>query len=125
MLGGYLAARIGAKLVIGSAVGLSALITLMSPPAARVDAWVFFALRVVLGFAQGSIFPAMHSMWSVWSPPMERSILTGISYAGAQIGNVLVMPLSGFLCKYGFAGGWPSIFYLLGVAGLGWCALWW
>lgn len=60
-------------------------------------------------------------MWALWAPPLERGLLTGISYAGSQIGNVIVMPLSGFLCKYS---GWPSIFYILGCAGLVWCVLW-
>jgi MFS family permease len=55
---------------------------------------------------------------------LSSGILTGISYAGAQIGNVLVMPLSGLLCRHGFDGGWPSIFYILGVVGIVWCIVW-
>lgn len=50
--------------------------------------------------------------------------MTGVSFAGAQIGNVLVMPLSGLLCKYGWDNGWPSIYYLLGFLGALWTLLW-
>lgn len=31
------------------------------------------------------------------------------------------MPLSGLLSEYGFAGGWPSIFYVFGAVGTIWC----
>uniref|UniRef100_A0A914C6I4 Major facilitator superfamily (MFS) profile domain-containing protein n=2 Tax=Acrobeloides nanus TaxID=290746 RepID=A0A914C6I4_9BILA len=124
ILAGYLASRYGGRLVIGVTVLGGALITLLSPLAANLNVYTFIGLRAILGFFQGSTFPAMHHLWSVWAPPLERSLLTGISYAGAQIGNVLVMPISGLLCKYGFAGGWPSIFYILGAFGLLWCILW-
>lgn len=63
----------------------------------------------------------MLSMWALWAPPLERGLLTGVSYAGAQIGNVIVMPLAGFLSEYF---GWPSIFYVLSVTGLIWCIFW-
>lgn len=33
------------------------------------------------------------------------------------------MPLSGLLSKYGFAGGWPSIFYVFGAVGTIWCII--
>lgn len=30
------------------------------------------------------------------------------------------MPISGYLSEHGFSGGWPSIFYVFGVAGTIW-----
>lgn len=44
-------------------------------------------------------------------------------YAGAQFGTVVSMPLSGLLAEYGFAGGWPSIFYVFGIIGTIWSIL--
>jgi len=32
--------------------------------------------------------------------------------------------MGGFLCVHGFAGGWPSIFYILGTVGIIWTLLW-
>uniref|UniRef100_A0A7I4YF61 Sialin n=1 Tax=Haemonchus contortus TaxID=6289 RepID=A0A7I4YF61_HAECO len=124
VLGGYLASRFGGKRVILATILGASLLTLASPMAARTHAYVLAGLRVAIGFLQGATFPAMHTMWSVWGPPLELSVLTGVSYAGAQIGNVFVLPLSGFLCQYGFDGGWPSIFYTLGIIGVIWSALW-
>ncbi|VDM93154.1 unnamed protein product, partial [Litomosoides sigmodontis] len=124
ILGGYLAGRYGGRLVIGFVVLGCAVLTLISPLAATFSVFTFIIARALIGFMQGAIFPAYHAMWSVWAPPLERSLLTGVTYAGAQIGNTAVMPLSGLLCKYGFAGGWPSIFYVIGAAGILWCLLW-
>ncbi len=31
---------------------------------------------------QGVVFPAAHSMWAKWAPPLERSKLIGFTYAG-------------------------------------------
>ncbi|KAL7075087.1 hypothetical protein ACQ4LE_006101 [Meloidogyne hapla] len=124
MLGGILAGRFGAKIVLFVAVLASSLISLISPAMARFHVAIFISIRALLGFTQGVIFPAMHSLLSGWAPPMERGILTGLSYAGAQVGNMLVMSLSGLLCRHGFDGGWPSIFYLFGAFGLFWCLIW-
>ncbi len=33
---------------------------------------------------------------------------------GKNFGTVLAQPLTGFLCEYGFDGGWPSVFYVFG-----------
>lgn len=41
-------------------------------------------------------------------------------YSGAQFGTVISMPLSGILAEHGFAGGWPSIFYVFGAIGVVW-----
>lgn len=82
----------------------------------------------------------MHAMWALWAPPLERSRLLTISYAGtlvlllfvqqstyvyeylyhylvflpfkgAQLGTVVALPLSGQICFYL---DWTYVFYIFG-----------
>ncbi|XP_021099391.1 sialin isoform X2 [Heterocephalus glaber] len=69
----------------------------------------------------GVTFPAMHTMWSSWAPPLERSKLLSISYAGAQLGTVVSLPLSGIICYYM---NWTYVFYFFGILGILWFILW-
>ncbi|XP_058032281.1 sialin isoform X4 [Ahaetulla prasina] len=69
----------------------------------------------------GVTFPAMHAMWSNWAPPLERSKLLSISYAGAQLGTVVSLPLSGIICFYV---DWSYVFYIFGTLGVLWFLFW-
>eukprot|EP00731_Ephydatia_muelleri_P011094 Em0005g1680a len=122
--GGLLAQWLGGKWVFGIGVGMTSLLTLLTPLAAFTNVWVLMALRVLEGIFEGVSFPAMHVIWSHWAPPQERSILTAISYSGSYVGNVVSFPVSALLCWYGFAGGWPSVFYVFGTVGVCWFLLW-
>ena len=33
------------------------------------------------------------------------------------MGNIIAIPVTGLLSKYGFDGGWPSVFYFFGESG--------
>src|SRR6218665_3391320 len=43
---------------------------------------MLIAKRFVGCCFQGALYPAMHAMLGQWAPPMERSKLCGITYAG-------------------------------------------
>ena len=59
-------------------------------------------------------FPSINTLLGKWAPPLERSRMVTITGSGLFFGNVIAFPLSGVLCQCGFAGGWPSVFYLFG-----------
>ncbi|XP_046330760.2 putative inorganic phosphate cotransporter isoform X4 [Haliotis rufescens] len=73
---------------------------------------------------EGFTIPGLFAVWGKWAPPTERSRLICITYSGNISATALVFPLSAFLCKVNFAGGWPSVFYLYGVLGLLWTFIW-
>lgn len=122
--GGWLAEVFGGKKLFGFGVLCTAILTLLTPLAARWNLYVFVALRVIEGIGEGVTFPAMNAMWGKWAPLWERSKLLSFTYAGAQLGTVFSMPISGILCKSDFLGGWPSVFYLFGVIGCVWFVVW-
>lgn len=122
--GGLLAEQFGGKWVLFGFLGLSSVATLLTPIAARLSFGLLIVLRVLVGIGSGALFPAMHAMWGKWAPPLERSKLTSITYAGCMMGNVIALPLSGVLCQYGFAGGWGSVFYVIGISSVLCLVLW-
>lgn len=122
--GGWMAEKFGGKYMFGYGVLCTAILTLVTPLAARTSVGAFIAVRVLMGIGEGVTFPAMHAMWGKWGPAYERTKLTAFSYAGSQLGTVFAMPLSGFLCDHGFAGGWPSVFYVFGALACLWFIVW-
>lgn len=121
---GMLAERYGGKWVFFGFSALSTLMTLLTPVAAQMHWIMLIVVRVIAGIGSGAVYPAMHAMWSRWAPPTERSKLTNITYAGSWMGCVIGLPLSGVLCRMGFAGGWGSIFYVIGLSSSAWLVLW-
>ncbi|XP_064600100.1 sialin-like [Liolophura sinensis] len=123
--GGWLATKFGGKCVFALSMLISGAATLATPIAAQSGhIWLLLVMRIIIGLGTGTAFPAMHAMWGHWAPVLERSKLTAMTYAGAQLGNVITFPSAGLLCQYGFAGGWPSIFYVLGGLSIIWALAW-
>ena len=97
---------------------------MLTPFAARLSVYMLIILRVLEGIGEGVTFPSMHALLSRWIPPVERSRAVTFIYAGCPLGTVIGMSLSGILCDHGFAGGWPSVFFVFGTAGCVWCFMW-
>ncbi|XP_063211699.1 sodium-dependent phosphate transport protein 3-like [Chroicocephalus ridibundus] len=81
-LGGYCSGLFGGKPILGSGLLLSSVLTLLVPPAAELGLSFLIGLQVLLGLAEGVIFPAQYTLWAKWAPPLERSRLMNIADAG-------------------------------------------
>lgn len=77
--------------------------------------------RVIEGIFGGLSFPSINTVWSKWSPPLERSRVSGFGMSGCFAGTVVAMLLSGYLAVHF---GWESIFYVFGVLGVIWWIVW-
>lgn len=93
---------------------IASLFTLVIPVCARLSYIALIVNRIIIGAAHGVFWPSTSQIWSIWAPPNERSMLVGTASAGSWAGNIIALPLSGYLCVNGFDGGWPSIFYIFG-----------
>lgn len=120
--GGQLAKKFGGKIMLLVSITLCSLLNLLTPKLAAWGDWpAVVCLRVIQGLCQGVIFPSTHTLLAQWAPPCERGTIGTYCYSGAQFGTVVMLAVSGVLASSSL--GWPSIFYLSGMAGLVWSIL--
>ena len=118
-----MADRFGGKWPFGVSVLGPSVISLLTPAAARLHLGVFLLLRVLAGLFAGFELPAVQALVARWSAPKNRSLVVAAIMVGANTGVIVGMMLSGVLCDRGFAGGWPSVFYVFGIVGCLWACL--
>ena len=117
--GGLLADRLGPKLVILLATVAAAGLTIASAACDTVDR--LFWAQVLMGAAQGPLFPTSVSYLTRWLPPDERSSASSFLDAGITAGSLVALPFSGRLAA---AVGWSATLVAWGVVSLAFAAAW-
>lgn len=113
--GGFLCDKIGARWVCITIIVGSAVITLATPITVKYTYWGMFALRVLMGFIQGPLYPAVSNLLSTWVPREELSTIGSIAYLGSTMGTVLCNSISGVTLHYWK---WSITFYQWALANL-------
>ncbi|TRY68802.1 hypothetical protein TCAL_04672 [Tigriopus californicus] len=119
--GGILAEKIGGKWLFGLGTFCTAVLTLLTPLAARAGIPYVITVRVLEGLGEGVTFPAMHALIAKWLPIKEKGQLAAFIWAGGQAGTVISLPISGVLAD---ELGWDWIFYVFGSLGCIWFVFW-
>lgn len=119
---GFLSQHVGGKWIFAAGVAWTAVLTLLTPLAARLHPYSLMALRVLEGLGEGVTYPALTTLLGFWVPQSESSFLFAFAFSGGQLGTILGQLVAGPLCASSW--GWPSVFYLTGVAALFWLLPW-
>lgn len=77
--------------------------------------------RFLLGLGEGGGFPGSAKAVSEWFPPRERSSAFGIFNTGSAVGAVFAPP---FIATIAIWLGWRWVFFLTGLLGFLWGAVW-
>ena len=118
---GYLANRYGGKIILGVAVLWWSLFTILTPVAASTSLPLLIVVRIMMGLGEAAMFPSAYNLFGHWVPLTERSRAVSLLLSGAPIGTVFALATTGWLVT---AHGWPSIFYVFGLAGVVWAYFW-
>ena len=118
---GWLANRFGGKLILGLAVLWWSVFTIATPFAAAFGMGALIVARIAMGLGEAAMFPAAYNLYGRWVPPDERSRSVSFLIAGIPLGTLFALLTTGWLVE---TYGWPSVFYIFGVVGIAWYALW-
>lgn len=118
---GWMANHYGGKLVLGLALLVWSITTVITPIAALVGFSALILTRIVMGMGEAATFPATYYLYSRWIPRQERSRVVAFTLGGIPFGTVLGLAASGFLVAQF---GWPSVFYVFGAIGIVLAVVW-
>ncbi|XP_045116561.1 putative inorganic phosphate cotransporter [Portunus trituberculatus] len=121
IIGGRFAEMYGTRITFGLCGLTSGFFTLLSPIAARYHYGAFIAVRALMGFFQGPMWPSMHALVPRWIPPFERSRFVSSVYFGSNLSMMMTMALSGIIVD---SLGWDAAFYIPGTICLAWALCW-
>lgn len=118
---GWLANRIGGRIVLGAAVLWWSVFTVLTPPAAFASLTLLIVTRIVLGLGEGATFPTIYTLYRRWIPEIERSRSVALLVSAIPAGTLFALITTGWLIeRYG----WPSVFYSFGAVGFVWALAW-
>jgi sugar phosphate permease len=83
---------------------------------------VLAAARVVVGIAQGGLFPTNAGLVEAWFPPRRWALMNGLQVTGLSLGAMLAAPLMAWLMT---THDWPFAVYSTCVPGVVLAAAWW
>jgi MFS transporter, ACS family, solute carrier family 17 (sodium-dependent inorganic phosphate cotransporter), other len=119
--GGLFADRFGGKRVLGAGVALWSIATFLTP-IATASFGLLLLMRAALGVGEAVNFPAIHSIAARWAPATERARAISLHLSGTALGTIIALLASPPII---IAFGWEAVFYISGLVGLLWLALWW
>lgn len=122
--GGMISSKFGSKYTMLTSMVINGIMLSLYATLAKFGYGLVVAMRIIVGLSAGMIFPSVSQLWSRWAPVQDRSILIGFAVSGSHLGSVFTLPLGGYLCTHGFAGGWPSLFYSIAIMTFIWAVLW-
>lgn len=111
---GRIAEEFGGRWVVSFSLFGSGILNLLTPLLSVSVTWMVIS-RVTLGVLQCGLFPSCFSIIFNWFPQKERSIGYSVMEIGTMLGSVWAAAMAGYLAEHGFAGGWPSTFYVSGL----------
>lgn len=118
---GAVSARVGGKALLGFALIWWSVSTMLTPLAAAFSFAALISARIAMGLGEAATFPAVYNLYAYWVPRDERTRAIALSLAGIPFGTVFALAATGPLVE---AFGWESAFYVFGVVGLAFAAVW-
>ncbi|XP_023230391.1 sialin-like [Centruroides sculpturatus] len=115
LAGGSITFSLGPKKSVIIFSCLSSILIILTPFCADVGVAVISLCQAIVGLAHGLVFQGSFTLLGRWIPKNEKSTSSSISYSGTQVGTLVGLMTTGYLCEHK---GWSSSFYSFGVCGI-------